>query len=435
MRNISENRPMEGLEKISKNVKYLASKRFVMAELNVDNGTEYISVYLRPFDENKTIITAYLPEMQILRDLNLYDKTGLLKFLCSSKKISKLYKNGSKISNKPFISITNDFTEPYKNRDVLCIHKIISLPLTPNVINEETDQFRIFEKGVDEIGAIAVEFLKIHSEYTKDINTHKRLFDSRLLKPTIELCEKKGFWGDFINKLDNIPNSEVRNYIKKNKIAIVCNKYTYSVGSKIEMSDRMHDAHVVILAEAFDNSLKGSDYILWVELKHDYSGWHTRVNLGKLIGIISSLMNNVNTKDWAKIPKHIYKNMPKTTELWFYSNFAHEDMSLHHFVEYGEQKGLGWKEPIILVDEPDHIEFRTSFGSISTDDPWNIYGRFNTVYSIAETALSVLYEYQNYSSSLITKKAAKYIIEGTKLVINPYKYGLKKLLGLDKKED
>jgi len=435
MRKISDSKQMEGLELVNPNnskTRYLASKKFVMVEFDVDDGKEYVSLYLRPYDNNKTLITAYLPELEYLEDIKLFNKVGLLKFLSRSEKFSEIYKSTSTISNKPFLSKVHDFTETDRNVELMCIQKIINLQLTPKIINEEYPEYETFENGVNELIAVVVEYLKIYQEHLRDTSYTYWVgnVNSSRVKAVIKKCEEEGFWGSFINKTDNLADSSVRNLIKEYKVAMMCENMIYPIGNSIEEEDKQHDAIVIILAEVFEPSLKDSGYFFCIDLEYNYGSWRPKANLGELIECISIILNHVNSKKWVKIDETAYKHMPQTTELWYYSNPYHEGTMLHRFMRDGDQTDYGVDEPFIKVEEPTFIKSGI-WGSVKCNNPWNDVQSFNYVSSIIEEALIVIYEFQRYYPIWKRKQITGTVGEVGKALINPYKYVFKKILGMD----
>lgn len=435
MRKISESTPMEGLQLVNpkyQQTRYLASKEFVMVEFEVTKGEEFISVYLRPYENGKTLITAYLPELEYLEYLGDYNKSGLLKFLSKSTKLSDLYKTASKICDKPFLSKVHDFTEWKKNVDVWCIQNVVNLQLTPQIINEDYPEYELFEKKVNEIIAVVVEFLKIRLEHFLDLKDSywvKKVSPS-LVYSVIKACEKDGFWGSLFNKIDFCKDLQIREYIKENKVVLWCENKVYAIGEIIDNEeDKRHDAKAIILAEVFNDSFKDSGYFFCIDLDYEYGKWRPKANLGELVEGVSIMLNHVNTKAWAEIDKTAYKVMPEATELWYYSNPYHEGTMLHRFIEDEDKTDYDVAEPVFVVKEPEYIE--SSWAGVNCDDPWNDIQSFCHVSSILEESLIVISEFQRYYP--IWKKKGFVGIAGEvgKFAANPFRYILKKGLGLD----
>lgn len=438
MRRISESTPMEGLELVNpkdKQTRYLVSKKFVMVEFEVVKGEEFISVYLRPYENNKTLVTAYLPELEYLEHISTYNKPGLLKFLSRSKTISDIYKAASTICDKPFLSKVHDFTETKRNVDVWCIQNVVDLQLTPKIINEDYSESKLFEKKVNEIVAVAVEFLKIRREHLLDFKDSYwvKKVNPSLVNSVIKACEEDGFWGSLFNKIECIKDLPLREYIKENKVALWCENKVYAIGDIIENEeDKKHDAIAIILAEVFDNALKDSGYIFCIDLELKYGEWRPKANVGELVEAVSIMLNHVNTKAWAKIDNTAYKTMPKSTELWYYSNPYHKGTMLHRFIQDDDKTDYDVGDPIFVVKEPECIT--RSWGGVICDDPWNDIKSLSCVASILEESLIVISEFQRYYP--IWKKKGFVGIAGEifKFAVNPFKYTMKKGFGLDKKE-
>lgn len=149
MRSLFNSKPSEGLAVVNPHntkTRFFASKKFVFAELNDPENEEYVSVYLRPYDNNKTLITACLPELTYIETLKIFNKAGLLKLLTRSKIFADFYKSGSTIKRKPFLSRITDFTETQRNVDILCIQIMMDLPLTPKILDVRYSEYKTFEK-------------------------------------------------------------------------------------------------------------------------------------------------------------------------------------------------------------------------------------------------------------------------------------------------
>lgn len=432
MRRISETEPMEGLEVVNPkypDTRYMVARKFIMVEFAAEHGKEYISVYLRPYEADKTIITAYLPELEYLSKLSMYDKPGLLKLLSRSKTISELYKQGSAINNKPFISHVGDFTEDERTL-MWTIQNIIDVKLTPRLINEEYAEFKILEKGVNDIIAIVVEFLNVRNSHLADLkNTYwVRDIHSDLVNTVIKECEKDGFWGTFINKTEGIKDPELREFVQENKVVILGKSYYYAIGNRIEAEDKENDALVLIMAEVLDSTLVHSGYMFCVELEAYYGQWRPKTNLGELIEDISIMLNHVNTKAWAEIDKSAYKMMPEATDLWYYSNPYHEGTMLHRFIEEGDKTDYDVPEPTIQVKEPGYL--CSSWGSVDGDDPWNDVLSFAHIASILSTSLSLIREFQRYYPIWKKKSIIDIVKNPIKMAVNPFKFVIKKTFGL-----
>lgn len=435
MRRISESVPMEGLPLVNPKyplTRYLPTKKFVMVEFDVDNGKEFVSVYLRRYENNKTLLTAYLPELEYLEYLKIFNKAELIKFLSRSKTFSDTFKAASKIGNTPFLSKVHDFTEYQKNVDVMCIQNIIDIPLTPKIIDEDYPEYIILERGVNEIVHVAVEYLNIRMEHLRDLKSSYWVnkVNSSQVNSVIKKCEVDGFWGTFFNKLDGIQDSELRDYIREHKVVIMCKNMTYGLGFPIQdEEDKKCDATAVIMADVFNESLKGSDYILCVDLEYYYGEWRPKVNLGELIEGVSIALNHVNTQKWAKIDESAYKNMPETTSLWYYTNPYHEGTMLHRFMRDGDQTDYGVDEPFIVVKEPNYIT--CSWGGVKCDDPWNDVQSFDYVSGVISSSLTVISEFQRYYPVWKRKQILGIAGEAGKIIVNPFKYVFKKAFGLD----
>lgn len=432
MRRISEIERMEGLEVVNPkypDTRYMAAQKFIMVEFAAEQSSEFISVYLRPYEADKTIITAYLPELEYLSDLGVYDKPGLLKFLSRSKTISELYKQGSAINNKPFISRVCDFTEDDKT-PMWTIQNIIDVKLTPRLINEDYSEFKILEKGVNDIIAIVSEFLNARNNHLTDLKNSNwvRAINPSLVNSVINKCELGGFWGTFINKIEGIKDQELREYVKENKVVILGKSYSYSIGNRIEAVDKENDALVLIMAEVFDSTLSKSGYMFCIELESYYGQWRPRINLGELVEDISIMLNHVNTKAWSEIDKDAYKTMPEATQLWYYSNPYHEGTMLHRFIQEGDKTDYEVPDPTMQVKEPAYI--CSSWSSVNCDDPWNDIQSFAHIASILSTSLSVIYEFQRYYPIWKRKSIIDIVKNPIKMAINPFKFVLKKTFGL-----
>ena len=435
MRRLSESKPMEGLELVNPKIpqtRYLASKKFVMVEFDVNEGKEYVSVYLRPYEVDKTLLTAYLPELEYLEDIRVFNKPGFIKFLSRSNTFAEIYKSASIIPEKPFLSKVQDFTETNKNVNVWCIQIVVNLKLTPKIINEDFPEYLTFEKGVNDIVAIAVEYLKIRREHLSDLNYSYwvKKVNPSLVKSVINTCEKDGFYGTLFNKIECISDSSVRDYIRENKVVIWCKNQIYAIGVSIDIEeDKECDAKAIILAVVFEKSLKDSGYIFIMDLEYRYGTWRPKANVGELVKGVSIILNHVNTKKWAKIEESAYKSMPEATDLWYYSNPYHEGTMLHRFIEDDDRKDYNVDEPIFVVKEPDYIT--CNWGGVDCNDPWNDIQSFNYLSSVLALSLKVISEFQHYFP--IWKKKTYLDIGGTvgKILINPYKYIFKKIFGLD----
>lgn len=436
MRKISESTPMEGLELVNpkyQQTRYLASKKFVMVELEVTKGKEFISVYLRPYENDKTLITAYLPELEYLEYISDYNKPGLLKFLSRSKTISDLYIAASTICDKPFLSKIHDFTETKRNVDLWCIQNVVNLQLTPKIINEDYPEYELFEKKVNEIVAVAVEFLKIRREQFLDLKNSYWVMkvNPSQVNSVIKICEKDGFWGSLLNKLECVKDLSLREYIKDNKVALWCENMVYALGDIIEKEeDKQHDAKAIILAEVFDDSLKDSGYMFCIDLEYKYGIWHPKANVGELVGAVSIMLNHVNTIAWAKIDNKAYEKMPVATELWYYSNPYHEGTMLHRFIQDEDKTDYDVDEPVFVVKEPEYIV--SSWEGVKCDDPWNDVQSFCHVSSVLAESLIVISEFQRYYPIWRNKGFVSIAVEGGKCAANPFKYLFRKVLGLNK---
>lgn len=435
MRRINEIKPMEGLEVVNPKqpkIRYMASSKFVMVEFEVDEGNEYISVYLRPYEQNKTLITAYLPELGYIEDLRVYNKPGLLKFLCRSNKFSKIYKDSSKIGSKPFISKIEDFTRKESGSKVICLQKVVDVPLTPKVIDEQYPEYNKLEDGINEIIAVIVDYLNIYIEHIRDLDAAMwTLCVNKSIVKTVlnKSIEDHNFWGPFINHIDNIDDEDIRELIKEYKVAIWCKSNVYGISVPINEEDKQQDAHFIVLVEVFEPSFKDSGYFFYINLEHRYGSWVPKADLDGLVERISIMLNHVNKKKWAKISESIYKYMPKTTDLWFYSNPYHEGAMLHRFVREGDQTDYGVDEPFYKVEEPNFIK-GSYWGSVNCDDPWNGEISLHGVSDTINLALTVISEYQRYYPVWKKKRFINIGLEAIKILANPYKYGMKKIIGM-----
>lgn len=408
--------------------RYREYEGYIILEFNVDKGKQYITVYLRPYENNKTIITAYLPELDYLEDLRLFNKLGLLKLLCRSTKFAEIYRAGSEISASPFLSIVQDFTEDVRKIGKMCLHKIVNLPITPSLMDSESQDYVRLANGINKIIEVANEYLRVYRKHLKDISC--AYWMKNKINPSIaEAVVKKsnnGLYGNFICKTTIFSSPDIRGIIEKNKIAILCKNDIYPIGSIISDEDKHNDAIVILLAEIFAPSLKGSGYILCVGLEYKYDSWKVKANLGELVEQVSNLFNHINTKEWAKIEKYEYQKMPNTANLWYYSNPYHEGTIIENFVNEGDKTDYGVMEPKVLVEEPSYIT--VSWPYIECDRLWEDLS-FSQIEVVIRNALTVIYEVENYIPSKLKKILTEVAIDVTMVMINPYRYVLNKIMG------
>lgn len=207
----------------------------------------------------------------------------------------------------------------------------------------------------------------------------------------------------------------------------------YPISCPIKEEDRKNDAAAIILAEVFEPSLKDSGYFFYVELEYNYGSWIPKANVGELVDCVSLMLNHVNTIKWAEIDNVAYQYMPKTTDLWYYSNPYHEGTMIHRFIKDGDKTDYGVDEPFITVKEPTFIK-SNHWASVKCDNPWIDVQSFDSVPYLIETVLNVIYEFQRYLPTWKKRAILKGFLNGIPYVLNPWKAIIKKMLGMNKKK-
>jgi len=432
MRKLFESSPLEGLKLVDPkypNTHYLLSKNYVMVELRANTRDKYVSVYLRPYKTSKTLITAFVPELEYLSDLQIYNKLGLLKFLSRSKSISELYKATSTIGDKPFISIVHDFTNEV-NGKVWCIQHIIDHELTPELINEDYSEYKLLKEGIHKIVDVSEEFLRVKKEHIVDFyhSYWKNEINPTLVKTVLEKCKKDSFWGAVIGIIDGFSDPVLREFIKANKIVLVCENKFYAIGDTIDAEDKMHDAAVIIKAEVLNKLYENTGYLFCVILEYAHGVWVPKMNMGELVEGISIMLDHVNVKAWTKIDESAYKMMPTASDIWYYSNPYHEGTILRKFMQDNDKTDYNVPEPITVVKEPDCI---VSTCHVSCHDPWNDVRGFNYVISILGESLTIISEYQRYYPIWVKKSIIDISSNAMKtvgVIVNPWRYLIKKVI-------
>ena len=437
---INSNEPTNGLDVINPRDpagRFMVSKKYILFELYNCFGDNnlYSYFYLRPYKRTQTLITAYLPEMEYLEDLRVYNKVEMVKFLSRSKFFSEFYKTKTLEVNKPFLSRIQDFTND--DRWIKCVHIIIDTELTPGLIDPDNDsEYKKLITGTNSIIKVVNEYLEIMNEHVQDLSIVHwvRGINKLHLLTVLNIYKEKKLYDFFIQHIDNL-REDVKELLKVKKVLIWGKKQIYGMDCpSINEEDRGQITPLLILAELFDQSLKNSGFVFIVELMPNSYSWYPQICLDYVIVNISRMLNNVHKKPWAKIDKSIYKNMPGVTDFWFYSNPYHTDYMITDFVKYGEKNNVNLdNEQFYDIVEP--YDIRSNYFTLDYNYIWRDYGSFNIVTGIIDLALMILYEYHRYYPIWQKKKYFRMATHGLRFASNPYRYVLTELFKKNKSEE
>ena len=424
------NKPSEGLTYFSgkeKNGGYLISNNFNYFEIKHSKDNYYGS-YILPIANNKIIVIAYAPQLGIIDEL-IENKGSLIKFMSFSSRLSAILQDSTS-SNKEkknvYIQKYADFTSANHNSwyKYWCICKNIEFPLTKDIFNSETSQFMAISKTLDTFADILKEFEntadKLNSELSYSLWAAK--LDKPLLKTTLSLAEKNKFFPYFIFQLNNV-KEPFRDFVKKNKIAFFSsnNKY-YKFGDDIPKGDGC----MVMLAECFDASLKDKEYIFTIDYnyKDDYS-WNLSVNLGEIAELAKIFTHHIDTKNNVKLEHNVYKYMPETCRILFYTNKNNDGMSLEKYIESGDTHRYYYERDETFITLEDSMLKYGLWTNIKHENIWR-YNRYDTgiqtfIYAIMEglTVTKEVLLYKKIYKTDFAKYIISHLIDGAIFWLNP----------------
>lgn len=414
--------PFEGMtsDKSKCDMSYKSEMNYI--EVNyLHEDSFYVTVYLRPYHRDKTLITAFVPQLRYIEDIR-YDEelAGSLSF--SQETLAVLYQRGA---NKSFfVSYEKDITGESQYSSFPCVHKVIDMPLSAKIFNPDFHEYKVFKSKVQDIINFANNFVNDLRLQTFDFDNAqwvKKVSKSKI-KAVIEEGERSGFWGEFMNNVCNVHDETLKQVLIHNKVVLVCERVLYS-GEQINDWVFHHDAVIMVLAEVFDASLKGSGYMFVIDVESRYGNWYARTHVGELIGCVSSVLNNVHSKKWAGIDISAYNKMPKTTDIWFYSNPYHHGVMLDSYISENDRIDRGANGSSFIVDEPDYLKDKYSL------DNNNFWSELNFCYyisNIIETTLTVILEFEGYYPLWKKKQILSIFADSAKVLSNPSKYWIKK---------
>lgn len=426
MRKVFNSSPADGMQLVNKkydDVSYKASKEYIIVECRSEDSW-YVTVYLRPYKNNKTIITAYVPQLDYFDDVKYY--SYLSDSIHLSEETLKVIKP-SEEDKSFFVSEEKDITGESKYGIFHCVHKIIDVPLSAKILNQDFDDYKIIETSINEI----IHFV---NSYLYDISSSIFDFDKAQwvkkvspakLKAVIQKGEKSGFLGHFIGNIKYMKDENLKALLLERKMVLVCNEHIYDQVCHIEDEEKEQDALMFIMAEVFDASFKDSGYLLVLEFEASYSGWYPKIHLGGLVKGMSIMLNDVHTKKWTPIKQSTYDAMPTSTEIWFYTNPYHSGVMIHRFISDGDKEDRDASGPSYVVQEPDYIKSKYSLDDLTF---WTEKNFCWYIANSVETALTVILEFEKYCPSWKRKQIIGIGTEVITFLINPWKYVLKKKL-------
>lgn len=438
MQPFESDKPVKGLDIINPIFpvgRFKITKKYILIEMYAKTGQkdQYNYFYLRPYKGTQTLITAYIPAMKYLEDLRVSKKIELIKFLSRSQVLLDAFNVKSPQLNKPYIYYTEDLSREEGSSYIprmYCIQNIINAELSPRLINNEDPEYQKLMTGIIGVLNLVYEFNRVFKEHIQDLSFAEwTKINKQDLIYVINKYRNDDLYDYFINHIDSF-KEEIKQMLSEKKVMIFGRNHNYGLDSVIiEEEDRSEGACAMILAEVFDESLKHSGIVFMIFLVPESDEWRPRVYLGNVIKNISKMLNNVHNTAWAKIDKSVFKNMPKVTDFWFYSNPYHTDANIRSFVEEGDKTNYGVDdEPMYKIIDDENAISVDMWGGLDFNYVWRDYGSFNKVRGLIEHALMILYEYHRYYPTWKKKRFIKAGAEVVKFTANPSKYGLRKVL-------
>lgn len=314
---------------ISKNYNYIEVK-------NKDN---YYGCYFIPIGQNETVFLAYLPELWVIDEL-IENKACLIKFMSRSSRISNILKESISSERKHkgvFFHKITDFTREEQSswHKCWCIERIVDVSVNKDMFNSGSSQFTTVLETIDIFVDVIKEFRNVVKKQHTDLASSLWMakMDKELLSTSLSLMEKNRIYPTFINKLCN-GSTNLQDFVRKNEIAFLSeNDKFYRIGENVPKGDGC----MIIIAECFDSSLKGKDYIFIISYNFDgKSKWNLSIDLGDVAEWTRILTKNIDTKNNVKIEPNAFKYMPETCRLLFYTNKNNDGISLRKYVESGD---------------------------------------------------------------------------------------------------
>ncbi len=428
MRRLSSNEPCEGMYLVNPDeptVKFLPTEDFVMMVFEVEKDKEFITVYLQPYGNGQTLITAHLPELSYISTLR-DNKLMLLKLLSRSPNFAKVFQNNSakKDMKQPFICEIKDFTSP--NNFVWCFQRLVDQPLTPMLIDERHPEYQDLENAINDIIHVAIDYLKIFIDQISDpecIPWLPKINQARVEK-VLRHCEKEKAWAPFINTIDNISDDTLKDLLCKHKVVLCGDSHFYGLGGTIMEEDFGKPAQVLIMVSVICPSFKDSNLFLYIDLDEYYGKWLPKVNMGEYLRGISIALNHINTEKWAKIDKEAYAIMPNASKIWFYNNSYHDGADIDYFVKNDDRNDYNIEVMVPSVIEPTTLR-SNRWGRISQHQPWT--DGFVFVAYLVNDAFLLMEEFDTYFPKWKKRQMLDIGTEVLKVVLNPAKYIMKKI--------
>ncbi len=478
---IDNRQPDELRPTLHPKLKYYVTEKYYMIVYRHIQDNILLNVYLRPYEGDRTIVTAYIDDFNYIESITKTDKSILLRFISHSNIMADLVGTKQGTPNKIFLRKIQDLEGERKN--FLCIQKVIDYKLTTQhlVTGQTTNGQITFRERIkkcipylkDKVKCIRtymnkilrkfkyrihpsqptspslqvqesrpdtakegnqlintiLEFYNLYNNFIETRKKHlqdlnyaywKKRFKVKLAKNVIDISEKSCFEGDLILKAEKIEIG-LRNVILKYKVIINAGNFYYTIGSKIREKDINKDIDIYLLAEVLDKCFKDSGYIFHIGVKDE----KMRINLGGMVDRISEMMNHVNTKAWEKMPLKIYKSMPKASDLWWHSNEKHDGALLSAFIRNDDREIYDTWDPPFRVKDSYLVydEYRFDY-----KDPWNDIYSMTAMMDIINEAITVIYEFQQNAPKWIVPKTIKTTVNVASFFSNPFKLLIRKTI-------
>lgn len=408
---------------------FIVARNYVMFEYQVpDIGYgDLFTCYIVPINKKQVYIMSYCPDLWYLKMKMNLDKQSYCDIILSNSKIADAMKNG-KNSNNGAVFIRKAYSiedEEPTDKDCWYIGCTVSLSISKSIFITDNFEFQ-------EIKEAGVKIISLYNEVMSSLCQSFSVEDKFLRQ--LLLFQEKRSAPPFVTYRQNLHNIQAKELLGVHSIIFVG-----SSGKCYRPFELItEDTGEILLRAMKKNSDKfpqGADTEIIYRVKvnedklfFDMTGW---------IDSMSDMCGNVDKKNFVKIPEATYVNMPKTSQLFFYSNKYHDGVSLHRFMKDDDRERYYYDQDEVFFTVNGNFIVNTSYFNVK--NLWNPSELLSLESSLGYT-LNISFEVLRFIPIYIKggwtdliKYIAKKLLVGVYIGINPIGFLLKKILRNDKK--
>ena len=398
------------------------------AHIQVKRKERYYNFYLAntaqdtPPVLSTSLLFCHIPELDIIADLQC-NRAAFLDFLSISPELKRIIQNSTtKKACLPYVAKLNDITsEKDYDKQRWCLAMELPTIISPQMFVDNTTQFRRVSDAIATLTDAYTLFVDTFEQFaTRSTNSPlKKHISAEMASAAIKLVEENDTGPQCMGR--NIVDDELKAFVDQHKVVLVGPCGRFSIGNAIPSNATKQAYTLLIKGDVFAPDIPCPWYFS-VELKPgNYGPWIPSIFMGEINDRISKILNHTDTKKDGKISPTAFVIMPRTCELWFYSNRQHEDTSLEEFVAEGELRFCKIGNPHPYRIDGQYISVPFWGGPITAENIWQNLSPIATLVKYALTVTGEFLAYAPFYKWEVLNDVSKKFMRGVGYGLNPAK--------------